>query len=140
MKPSLQPVTQSRSYLHHSIIEETMKHLMIVLFVFSCFCCTAQNRNNDNSILLLSKNGVSKPVELKIKANKPVKVITSDGKELTLVHYSLIGDSVLASSTDTVALRDIASIKGKLKGSAFRKVGGGLVAGTGYYFVMGVIL
>lgn len=113
-----------------------MKQLLFLLFVLSFFSCTAQNKSVDKPVLLLSKNGVSKPVELEIKAYRPIKVKTSDGRKLTLVDYSVIGDSVIASSTDTVALRDIISIKGKLKGSALRKVGGGLVAGTGYYFVM----
>ncbi|MFD3001272.1 hypothetical protein ACFS7Z_12930 [Pontibacter toksunensis] len=113
-----------------------MKQLLILLFVLSFFCCTAQNKSFDKPVILLSKNGVSKPVEIEIKAYKPIKIKTSNGKKLTLVDYSVIGDSVLASSTDTVALSDITRIKGKLKGSPFRKISGGLVAGTGYYFVM----
>ena len=112
-----------------------MKQLLILLFVLSFFCCTAQNKSGDKPVFLLSKNGVSKPVEIEIKAYKPIKIKMSDGKKLTLVNYSLIGDSVLVSSSDTVALSDITRIKGKFKGSPFRKIGGGLVAGTGYYFV-----
>ncbi|MFD2512636.1 hypothetical protein ACFSRY_02045 [Pontibacter locisalis] len=112
-----------------------MKQLLFVLLVFSYFCCTAQSSNNINPVLLLSKNGASYPVELKIKGNKPIKVKMADGRKMYLSDYSLIGDSVIATSTDTVALGEIASIKGKLKGSALRKIGGGLVAGTGYYFV-----
>lgn len=113
-----------------------MKQLLLILLVLSYFCCNAQNRSSNNSVLLLSKNEASKPVELELKANKPIKVKMTDGRRLTLLNYSIIGDSVIASLTDTVALRDITSIKGKLIGSALRKVGGGLVAGTGYYFVM----
>jgi len=89
-----------------------MKQLLLFLFVFSYCCCAAQNRNNDNSVLLLSENGASKPVELKLKTTKSVKVRMTDGRRLTLVRYSILGDSLIASSTDTVALRDIISIKG----------------------------
>lgn len=92
--------------------------------------------NIDKPVLLLSKNGVSKPVEIEIKAYRPIKIKKSNGKKFTLVDYSVIGDSMLASSTDTVALSDITRIKGKFKGSPFRKISGGLVAGTGYYIVM----
>ncbi|GAB3204409.1 hypothetical protein ABID22_003324 [Pontibacter aydingkolensis] len=113
-----------------------MKQLLLVLFIFSYFCCNAQNRNNESSVLLLSKNGTSNPVELELKPNKPIKIKTTDGRKLTLIHYSILGDSVIVSSMDTVALRNIASLKGKVKGNALRKLGGGLVAGTGYYFVM----
>ncbi|MHA6246790.1 hypothetical protein ACXYMU_02550 [Pontibacter sp. CAU 1760] len=113
-----------------------MKQLLFVMLVLSYCCCTAQNKRVDGSVLLLSKNGASKPIELKIKANKPIKIKTSDGKRFTLVDYSVIGDSLLASPTDTVALGEITSIKGKLKGNVVRKVSGGVVAGAGYYFVM----
>ncbi|MCX2740379.1 hypothetical protein [Pontibacter anaerobius] len=112
-----------------------MKQLLLVLLLLLYFCCTAQNRNNNSSVLLLSKNDASKPVKLELKTDKLIKVKTTDGRKLTLVNYSILGDSVIAFSTDTITLRDIASIKGKVKGNALRKVGGGLVAGTGYYFV-----
>ena len=113
-----------------------MKQLLFLLFVLSFFCCTAQNKRVEKPVLLLSKNGVSKPVEIRIKAYRPIKIKMSDGKKLTLVDYAVVGDSVLASSSDTTALSDITKIKGKFEGSPFRKISGGLVAGTGYYFVM----
>lgn len=113
-----------------------MKQLLAVLLFLSYFCCSAQNMRSDNQVLVLSRNGASKTTELKIKANRPIKIKDIDGKKIRLVNYSVIGDTVLASLTDTVAIKDITSIKGKLKGSAFRKLGGGLMMGTGYYFVV----
>ncbi|OKL40268.1 hypothetical protein [Pontibacter flavimaris] len=112
-----------------------MKQLLLLMLVFSYFCCNAQSKSNERSVLLLSKNGALRTVDLELKPSKPIKIKTTDGKKLTLVDYSILGDSVIASSMDTVALKNIASIKGKVKGNTLRKVGGGLVAGTGYYFV-----
>ncbi|RDV13875.1 hypothetical protein DXT99_17770 [Pontibacter diazotrophicus] len=118
-----------------------MKQLLFVLLVLSYFCCTAQNRNNDNSVLLLSKNGASNPRELSIKLNKQIEVKMLDGRKLTLTHYSLVGDSAIAFSTDTLALRDITSIKGTVKGNILRKVGGNvLAAGAGAYGAAAVAL
>lgn len=63
--------------------------------------------------------------------NEPIKINTIDGQKLTLYDYSLIGDSAIASVTDTIALRDITSIKGKVKGNAFRKISGVVLFGAG---------
>jgi hypothetical protein len=90
----------------------------------------------DKSILLLSKNGETNSKVLSIKSNKPIKIRTSDGQKFSFVHYTMIGDSVIATSTDTIALKEITSLKGTVKGNVLRKIGGGLVACTGYYFVI----
>lgn len=118
-----------------------MKQLLFVLLALSYFGGAAQNKTFDKPVLLLSKNGASNPRELSIKLNKQIKIKTFDGRKFTFVNYSLVGDSAIAFSTDTLALKDITSIKGTVKGNILRKVGGNvLAAGAGAYGAAAVAL
>ncbi|MGV3587932.1 MAG: hypothetical protein ACO1OF_13075 [Adhaeribacter sp.] len=113
-----------------------MKQILFVLLAFSYFCCNAQKKTSADSVLKLTRNETSKPVELTIKHNKPLKIKTSTGQKLTLNDYSIIGDSAIASSTDTFAVRNVTYIKGMVKGTILRKISGVILKIAGGYFTI----
>lgn len=109
-----------------------MKQPLLILLTFLSLFATAQVKNLNQTVLTLNKTGASNTVY--IKPNKPIKIKTVDDRKFTLYSYSLIGDSAIVTFTDTIALRNITSIKGTVKGNILRKVGGNvLAAGAGAY-------
>lgn len=86
-------------------------------------------------MLQVDKIDASKPVTLTIKQHKKLKVKLHHSRNwYTISGYTLVGDSALATLTDTIALRDITSIKGSVKGNVLRKIGDGILfLGGGFY-------
>ena len=103
-----------------------MKQFILFLFILASLSAAAQSTSVSPAILTLSKTGTATTVIL--KPNKPVKITTADGRKLTLFNYQSVGDSAIVAMADTVALQDITSIKGKVKGDFWRKAGGNVLA------------
>ncbi len=107
-----------------------MKKLLLVLIVLSPLWGLAQA---NKPVLQLEKASASGPVVLTVKPNRKIRLRTFDGDEFTFRRYSLIGDSLIATRTDTIALKDIKRLKGNIQGSVLRKVGGVALASVGGY-------
>ena len=109
-----------------------MKQFILLVLTLASFSAAAQGTIATLPVLTLSKTGTA--TTLTLKPNKPVKITTADGRKLTLYNYQAVGDSALVAMTDTVDLKDITSIKGKVKGDFWRKAGGNVLAiGSGTF-------
>jgi hypothetical protein len=118
-----------------------MKKLLSFLFFLLCFCGNAQNKSFEASALQLTRNDASTPFWITLKKNSRITVRTVDKKKLTFLGYTFMGDSAIASLTDTVALSDITSVKGDVKGNVLRKISGIILLNAGGYFtIFGVVI
>ena len=116
-----------------------MKQFILLVLTLASFRVAAQGTTANPPVLTLRKTGTA--TTLTLRPYKPIKITTEDGRKLTLYNYQSVGDSALVAFSDTVALRDITSIKGKVKGDFWRKAGGNVLAvGSGAYGAAAVAL
>lgn len=109
-----------------------MKQFILLLLTLASFRVAAQSTTANPPVFTLSKTGTATTVTL--KPYKPVKIKTADGRKLTIYDFQSVGDSAIVAFADTVSLREITSIKGKVQGDFWRKAGGNVLAvGSGAF-------
>jgi len=116
------------------------KKILLLLLAFIINNAVSQTAEYKDLILIVERkpfiSQTSSGFILKFKPDKLLKIKTLDGRKLISSNYILLDSTILmirqsknaANEADTISLKDIASVKGKVYDDFARKIGGGIIA------------
>jgi hypothetical protein len=113
--------------------------LLLLLLAFIFNNAVGQSAISKDLILIVERkpfiSKTSSGLILKFKPDKLLRIKTVDGRKIVSSNYILLDNTILmnrksrneAAETDTISLKDIAFIKGKVYDDFGRKIGGGII-------------